>query len=94
MRTLAVISLLAMAACSTAPALPAGISSADIALYSQAMTEAGCIVESDEQALPVEQITGFDEGKLTEITDYLVATGDVAITSDGIRLTTGRCANA
>lgn len=74
--------------------LPPGVSQTDIATYRAAVTAAGCTIENDTQAAPVEARTGFDDDKLGDITDYLAVEGELQFTANGIRLTSGPCTNA
>lgn len=74
--------------------LPDGVSAADVALFRAAVADAGCSINSDADAAPVEARTGFSEDKLRIITQYLRLNGETDVIADGFRLTSGPCANA
>lgn len=74
--------------------LPDGVTAADVAQFKGAVVQAGCSIETPEQAVPIATLTGFDQAKLRSITQYLVLAGESEPTATGFRLTSGPCANA
>ena len=84
---------LALLAPSLAQALPEGLSEADVDAFRAGMVAAGCEIRVESQALIVEAATGFSEDKLGALTDYLLGTGELAVTpeGDGIALDNAQC---
>lgn len=74
--------------------LPDGVTAEEVALFRSAVTDAGCAINNDADAAPVEARTGFSEDKLRIITQYLLLNGETDVTANGFRLTSGTCANA
>jgi hypothetical protein len=71
----------------------AAATEAQVAAFVAAVEAIGCVVETDAQAVAVEQATGFDEATLGEIVTVLLETGRAVIPAsmEGLRLTTGGC---
>ncbi len=84
---------LALLAPGLAQALPEGLSEADLDAFRAGMVAAGCEIRSQSQAQIVEAATGFGEAKLGSLTDYLLGTGELAVTpaGDGIALNNAEC---
>lgn len=74
--------------------LPDGISELDVALFKLAVTQAGCVIETTAETVPIATQTGFDRDKLVTVTQYLTLAGESEPTANGFRLTSGICANA
>ena len=97
MRLLALVVMAAfLAACDGASGatLPDGVSAADVAQFKAAVTDAGCSISNSDDAMIVENQTGFDPQKLRIITQYLTLAGESTPIATGFRLTSGSCANA
>lgn len=92
----AVLSVLVLAACDggVGQTLPDGVSEADVALFKSAVAAEGCTVANDTQGDAVQAATGFDDDKLSIITQYLTLAGESEPAVRGFRLTSGPCANA
>ena len=89
-RPLALLSLLALAACDMPPE---GVEPEDIAEYERAVATIGCkmVTESDYQ--PVELQAGLTREQTTSITSYLLSTERAErLPGGGVKLTTGACA--
>lgn len=96
MKRIAVLACLALAACDGVEGsntLPEGVSRADVALFTAAVTDAGCAIDR-ANAPEVKARTGFEDDKLAIITQYLTLAGESTPTASGFRLTSGSCANA
>jgi len=74
--------------------LPDGVSSADVAVFKSAVAAEGCAISTVAQGDTVAAVTGFDDDKLSIITQYLTLAGESEPTASGFRLTSGTCANA
>jgi len=94
MRFALIPALALVAACQTAPALPAGLTGADVATFRQALEVNGCVVNTPQAGARIEAATGYDEAKLGALTDHLANTGELREVPGGIRLITGACADA
>ncbi|QQA44183.1 hypothetical protein [Pelagovum pacificum] len=87
--------VLTLAACATEVPLPAGVTEDEVGIFRAAVVEAGCDVTNDTQAAVVEERTGFDSGKLRQITEYTARRGELSDTGQGgFRLNVGTCAAA
>ncbi|MDE0968609.1 MAG: hypothetical protein OSA51_04300 [Octadecabacter sp.] len=74
--------------------LPDGITASDVALFKAAVTEAGCIIRTNAETVPIAVLTGFDRDKLVTVIQYLTLAGESEPTANGFQLTSGICANA
>lgn len=94
-RTAILLAALVLAGCGAGGSntLPSGVTDADVALFTAAVTDAGCAV-SRNNAPDVKAQTGFADDKLAIIVQYLTLAGESEPTATGFRLTSGTCANA
>ena len=96
MRLALICAATVLAGCGVGPSetLPKGITTADVAQFKTAVTDAGCAITDPDLADRVETQTGFDDDKLTLILQYLTLAGESEPAAAGFRLTSGPCANA
>lgn len=95
-RSFALVAVLMLAACDggQGQVLPDGVSEADVAVFKSAVAAEGCSISTNAQGDAIQAATGFDDDKLSIITQYLTLAGESEPAARGFRLNSGPCANA
>ncbi|MFO6465958.1 hypothetical protein ACK8OR_16320 [Jannaschia sp. KMU-145] len=74
--------------------LDPSVTEGDVANFISAVVDLGCDIVTDDQSRAVEEATGLSNSQLHKVVEFLMRDGQVVSLVRGLRLTTGRCANA
>ncbi len=93
MRSAGVCTVALVVTCLAAPMALAQPTQAEIEAFVAAVKDVGCRIDTDSDAMAVEEATGFGDAKLAEIVAVLLASGDAVVPAsmEGLRLTTQGC---
>ena len=84
----AICAVLLTSGAALAQEMPDGVTQADLDAFQAAMITQGCVIDSADKAVAVEDATGFSEDQLSTIVGYLMEVGQMEMSAEaaGIRL--------
>ncbi|HGG05465.1 MAG TPA: hypothetical protein ENK28_08395 [Aliiroseovarius sp.] len=84
----AVLAVLLTSGAALAQEMPDGVTQADLDAFQAAMITQGCVIDSEDKAVAVEDATGFSEDQLSAIVGFLMEAGQMEMNAEaaGIRL--------
>ncbi len=84
----AICAVLLTSGAALAQDMPDGVTQGDLDAFQAAMIAQGCVIDSDDKAVAVEDATGFSEDQLGAIVGYMIEAGQMEMSAEaaGIRL--------